>query len=590
MKIFYLFSLAFLLSGFAVFAQPGEVVIVETPMMVHECGVEAPPRLLPASPAVTPPAPPTPQRDWQNEVIVKLQHGAAVADFVKLANATCPFAEQIKIEKTLAERHQVYLLSASQILDRAAFLDFLSNQPAVVSAAWNAPVTFRDSTPNDELFSTQWNLERIGAPKVWDVSTGGNTSGGHEIVVAVLDKGFEIIHPDLLANAWKNKGEIPNDGIDNDGNGFKDDVYGWNFRANSPIFSVERHGTSVSGIIGASGNNGIGTAGINWDVKLMYLAVEYVDEVISGFNYALDMRELYNQTGGEKGAFVVVTNGSFGIDKVMCSEQPNWAFMYELLGEAGVLSVAATANGDWDVDQVGDIPTSCNSEFLITVTNTGEDDKRAPGSAFGAASIDLGAPGQSTPTTSNNGAYRSDFSGTSSACPHVAGSVALLYSLPCTDLDSLAFAAPAACARLMREAILQNTDAVPSLDNETVSGGRLNVYEAMKYLHAYCISSDPERERGDFKESSLGKKSLMNLAPSPATDYITIDYGSIDFKDVRIRVYNMLGQEMVTDQVVMPKPFEPQTIEIDVRDWNVGVYVVNMFDLTKKISVKFMKL
>ncbi|MBK9013299.1 MAG: S8 family peptidase [Saprospiraceae bacterium] len=524
-----------------------------------------------------------------DQLIVQLHPGVAVADFVMDANATCRFAKQIKIEKTLSERQHIYLLSASQIIDRQAFIDFFVNKPTVVAASWNAPVSFRDSIPNDELFDTQWDMERIGAPKVWEVSAGGHTVNGHEIVVAVLDKGFEIIHPDLIANAWKNPGEIPNDGIDNDTNGLEDDVYGWNFRGPSPIFSVEKHGTSVSGIIGASGNNGIGTAGINWNVKLMFLGVEFVDEVIAAFNYALEMRELYNQTNGQEGAFVVVTNGSFGIDGVMCSEQPIWGSMYDLLGQAGVLNVAATANAEWDVDEVGDIPTSCPSDFLISVTNTGQDDKRVSGAAYGQVSIDLGAPGQSTSTSSTNGLYREDFSGTSSACPHVAGSVALLYSLPCTLIDSLALVAPAECALLVRNAILQNTDAVPSLANETVSGGRLNVYEAMKYLHAYCISNDSVRQEGNFKELYVGKKGLIQVTPNPTSNFINIDYGNVDFKDVKVRVFNMLGQEMIFNQVATPEPFKPQTITIDVKDWSTGVYVVNMFDLTRKISVSFVK-
>lgn len=525
-----------------------------------------------------------------NELILQLRPGAQVAELLRFANAACPFAKQIKLEKTLAERQRIYLLSASQIIDRQGVIDFFKNKPEIVAAQWNAAITFRDTLPNDELFSNQWSMERIGASKVWDVSTGGTSPNGHEIVVAVLDKGFEITHPDLVENAWQNPAETPNDGIDNDGNGFTDDVYGWNFRGNSPIFSVERHGTAVSGIIGGNGNNNIGVAGINWNVKVMYLAIEYVDEVIAAFSYALDMRELFNASNGQQGAYIVVTNGSFGIDGVQCTEQPIWGSMYDLLGEAGVLNVAATANGDWDVDQVGDIPTSCSSEYLIAVTNTDENDQRASGAAFGKTTIDLGAPGQSITTLSTNAGFRQDFSGTSAACPHVAGAIALLYSMPCTELDSLAFAAPADCARLMRDAILKNTDAVPSMLNETVSGGRLNVYEAMKYLHSYCISRESERKTVNFKELYVGKKGLIRVFPSPTSELINIDYGNVDFKDVRVRVYNMLGQEMIFNQIGISEPFQPQTISIDVSDWSSGVYVINMFDLNKKISVEFLKI
>jgi subtilisin family serine protease len=523
-----------------------------------------------------------------NQIILRLQAGVPIQAFMRSLQSKCPFA-QLNLKTTLAESHQIYLLSASQIIDRQALVQYLQGLPEVVAAAWNTPVRFRDTEPNDALFVNQWSMDRIGATKVWDTTTGGNTAGGREIVVAVLDKGFDLSHPDLAANLWQNPGEIPNDGLDNDNNGFKDDVYGWNFRANSPLFSVERHGTAVSGIIGANGDNGIGTAGINWNVKLMFIAVEYVDEVIAGFNYVLDQRKLYNETNGEKGAFVVVTNGSFGIDQVKCSEQPIWGSMYDLLGEVGVLNVAATANGDWDVEQVGDIPTSCTSEYLIAVTNTDQNDKRANGAAYGKFSIDLGAPGQGISSTDKDGGYRNDFSGTSAACPHVAGAVALLYSVPCTALDSLAKANPSECAKLMRRAIVDNTDAVFSLAEETVSGGRLNIYEGMKYLHAYCISSEYERQNGDFKDVFTDEKRLVNISPNPSSDRISIDYGSIDFKTVKIRVFNMLGQEVIFNQVATPEPFAPQSIEIDVRNWQPGVYVVNMYDLNKKISLQFLK-
>lgn len=525
-----------------------------------------------------------------DEVIVRLVPGTFLDAFVAAANDDCPFAQQIKIEKTLSERQHIYLMSASQIIDRQSFIAFLKNRPAVLSASWNAPVQFRDSIPNDELFSSQWDMERIGVPKVWEVSTGGTTFHGHEIVVAVLDKGFDLIHPDLAANYWVNPGEIPGDGIDNDNNGYKDDVRGWNFRENSPLFSVEKHGTSVNGIIGAVGNNGIGTAGINWNIKMMPLAIEYVDEVIAAFDYVLDMRQLYNQTGGEQGAFIVVTNGSFGIDGAKCEDYPQWGSMYDPLGEAGVLSVAATANQDWDIDQLGDIPTSCTSEYLIAVTNTGQDDSRVSGSAFGATHIDIGAPGQSTPTTSIGASYREDFSGTSSACPHVSGAIALLYSLPCAIFDSLALNSPIEAAKLMRKAILENVEPVASLANETVSGGRLDVFEAMKYLHSYCIAREPELETGNFKEIYLGQKELIRVVPNPTSDFIYIDYANVDFRPIKVRVYNMLGQEMVFNQAVTPTPFSPQSIKIDVKDWATGVYVVNMFDLSKKISMKFMKI
>ncbi|MCU0347327.1 MAG: T9SS type A sorting domain-containing protein [Saprospiraceae bacterium] len=168
--------------------------------------------------------------------------------------------------------------------------------------------------------------------------------------------------------------------------------------------------------------------------------------------------------------------------------------------------------------------------------------------------------------------------------------IALLYSLPCAKIDSLAFENPVEAARLMREAILQNTAPVSSLADETVSGGRLDVYEAMKYLHAYCIATQPELEGGDFKEKYLGGKGLVSVRPNPVTDELFVDYSHLDFKPVRLRMYNALGQEMILEENTFPAAFEAQTIKLDVSYLSSGFYVVNLFDLSRKISFKFIKI
>ncbi|MCC6726536.1 MAG: S8 family peptidase [Saprospiraceae bacterium] len=523
-------------------------------------------------------------------MITRLKSGNDIELFKTKFNNKAEAQFTVKKTKQLSARQNIHLLYVNgDSNEKDSFLNTLKSQPEVVSASFNAPVQFRDSIPNDELFTDQWDMERIGAPKVWEYSTGGTSFHGHEIVVAVLDKGFDLLHPDLFDNYWVNEFEVPNDGEDNDNNGYVDDVRGWNFRQNSPMFSVERHGTSVNGIIGAKGNNGIGTAGLNWNIKIMPLAIEYVDEVISAFDYVLEMRRRFNESNGADGAFIVVTNGSFGIDGLMCSEYPEWGSMYDPLGQEGVLNVAATANQDWNIDEVGDIPTSCESDYMIAVTNTDMADNRVKGAGFGIVNIDLGAPGQGTSTTNLGESYRNDFSGTSSACPHVSGAIALLYSLPCSKLDSLALIAPGETALMMRKAILENVEKIPSLSDETASGGRLDVFESMKYLHAYCIATATEVTEGDFKEEYLGKKGFIKVSPSPTTDFINIEYSNADFRPVKIRVFNMLGQTMIFEQDIQPEPFAPQKLKIDVSDWATGVYVLNMFDLSEKISVKFMK-
>ncbi|MHC4295472.1 MAG: S8 family serine peptidase, partial [Planctomycetota bacterium] len=172
--------------------------------------------------------------------------------------------------------------------------------------------------PDDSKFNFLWGLHNTGqvggtpdadidAPEAWDLTTGSS-----DVVVAVIDTGIDYEHADLSANMWTNGGEIPDDGIDNDGNGYIDDVYGWDFAYNdSDPFDGDGHGTHVAGTIGAVGNNGVGIAGVNWNVQLM--AIKFLDDdgygdatdAIASVQYATMMKELY-------GVNVVASNNSWG--------------------------------------------------------------------------------------------------------------------------------------------------------------------------------------------------------------------------------------------------------------------------------------
>ena len=153
-------------------------------------------------------------------------------------------------------------------------LKLIKSIPSVSAAQFNHTVELR-GTPNDPLFSQQWNMQKVKAPSVWDVTTGGLTACGDTIVVAVIDGGFQTDLLDLTDNIWKNKGEIPNNGIDDDKNGYIDDVQGLNtFTLNdNHTAGVDSksigHGTACAGLIGASGNNSKLVTGVNWKIKLM---------------------------------------------------------------------------------------------------------------------------------------------------------------------------------------------------------------------------------------------------------------------------------------------------------------------------------
>ena len=457
------------------------------------------------------------------------------------------------------------------------------------------PVEFRDTFPNDPRWADNWSFAHIGLPSVWDISTGGQTANGDEIVVAILDSGFDLSHEDLQGNLWENLPEVNGvDGEDDDGNGLVDDFHGWNFEMDiNDVYpnNSNGHGTSVAGIIGGKGNNSIGVSGVNWNVKMMFFKVKEKSDVVSAFNYIIEKRELYKNANGGKGAFVVATNASFGIDRSPCENSPAWAAMYDLLGQAGVLNVAATANENWDVDELGDMPTSCPNDFLVTVTAADRKDERLYNAAFGPTTIDLAAPGDTIMTTTLNQGYFRGFGSTSAATPHVTGTVALLYSLPCIDLRDLAMTDPPAAALLVKDALLQNVDIAPSLQGKTVSGGRLNAYESMKHIHAWCIGLEEDRKAEQVKEVYLSRREVVHIYPNPAKDMVTVHFAALDFDvPVKFRVLNALGQEMYFPENELARPFEKQQFDIDVSDWASGLYVVNILDNTQKIALPFLKL
>ena len=375
--------------------------------------------------------------------------------------------------------------------DEKKVLDAVRRSPFVRAAQFNHYVQER-LVPNDSEFGSQWHHvdgsdNDIDSDLAWDITTGGTTANGDEIVVCVIEpSGANYNHTDLAANHWVNTAEIPNNGVDDDGNGYIDDYDGWDPGSNSDNISTGGHGTAVSGMIGAVGNNGTGGAGVNWNVKLMQVELGSLTEsnVIASYAYPQTMRNLYNTTGGAQGAFVVATNASWGINYGNPASYPVWCAYYDDLGSVGILNCGATANLNIDIDASGDMPTGCGSDYMVSVTATNSSDQRTF-SAYGATTIDLAAPGESVYLPSGSSSYSST-SGTSFASPCVAGAIALVYSAPCAGLASTAITNPQLAADLVRGYIFDGVDPISSLSNETVTGGRLNVKNALDLAIADC--------------------------------------------------------------------------------------------------------
>lgn len=408
---------------------------------------------------------------------------------------------QISVTHIMSQPLNLWLLKNVEDGHQEIISSLRSNQQ-VKSISQNKTISYR-TNPNDSLYSKQWQYNNIGAnggvagadmdmDLAWDIAKGGLTPSGDTIVICVIDDGINNQHEDIKGNLWYNHHEIPNNDIDDDNNGYVDDFQGWNVGTDDDdVYSGGGHGTPVSGIIGAVGNNKIGVSGVNWKVKIMMVNYNSPTEAnaLSAYGYAYSMRKLYNETNGKKGAFIVATNASWGIDNGKAEDAPLWCAMYDALGSIGVLNCGATANANTDVDVDGDLPTSCESEFLISVTNLNRSDAKVVSAGYGRKSIDIGAYGDQAFTVSRTG--YSGFGGTSGATPHVTGMVGLLYSIPCIKFDSIYHNDPSGAALIAKDMILHGVSVLPALNSITTTGGKLNAYKSASNLQSMCSTCTP---------------------------------------------------------------------------------------------------
>lgn len=423
----------------------------------------------------------------RGQILVKWKSGSTTAVVSSKSSQSVQLRQTYKIKKsTKLFKGKISGFARSKGIDRWEVIDIaptesevdvlkrLEADPRVERVELNTKVHM-NSIPNDAYFYQLWGMQNTGqsggvphadinAPAAWDVQT-----CDHSVIVAVIDTGVDYNHPDLADNIWTNTGEIPGNGIDDDGNGYVDDVHGYDFVHNDgDPMDDHYHGTHVAGTISASGDNYTGVVGVCWHATIMPVKFldssggGYTSNAVSAVLYASQMgaRVLSNSWGG--GGF------SYALQDAI-----------EVSNADNALFVAAAGNSGMNNDYYPHYPSSYEVANIIAVAATDRYDNIATFSNYGLQSVDLAAPGVDILSTSPGNGYLT-LSGTSMATPHVSGAAAAIVSQN-----------PSLSNADVKNILLNNVDQIASLDGRVLSGGRLNIGRAILDAGA---APDPEPE------------------------------------------------------------------------------------------------
>jgi subtilisin family serine protease len=415
------------------------------------------------------------------ELIVRYKNGVSQSRREQAESAIPSLARVQHLTLIGADHLRVSAISADEALAR------LRANPDVAYAEPNYYV-YAQMIPNDPSFAQLWGMKNTGqgggyagadikATLAWDLYT-----GDPGLRIGVIDTGIDYTHPDLAANVWTNPGETPGNGRDDDGNGYVDDVHGYDFvNHDGDPMDDGFHGTHVAGTIGAVGNNGVGVTGVAWRCRMV--AIKFMDA--SGVGTEADAIAAigYSVTVGCK-----LTNNSWG----NMSGGQALLDAINAAGAAGQLMVFAAGNNGWNIDAVPFYPPSYVAPNMITVTSTDGRDLRPTLTNYGAATVNLGAPGYSIYSCKPGALYQS-LNGTSMAAPHVTGAAALAMGR-----------SPYATISQIRQLILASTDPIASMSGLTSTGGRLNAYKVLLNGDAAPPSRVANLAIADIGSTALG--------------------------------------------------------------------------------------
>lgn len=428
-----------------------------------------------------------------------------------------------------------------------------------------------DAIPDDPQFGSQWHYNNTGQsfgtpdadidlPEAWDTFTGSD-----QVVVAVIDSGLEMTHPDIVDNLWTNPGEIPGDGIDNDNNGYIDDVNGIDaLDGDVDPSDSNGHGTHVAGTVAATGNNGIGVSGVSWNTKVMPLRVCDITCSSAGIVEAIDYATMMRR---DHGINVAVSNNSYG------GFFPSFAAQAAIQAHTneGILFVTSAGNDSLNIDQLPTYPASYPVPGIVSVSATDDNDVLADFSNFGAGNVDLSAPGDEILSLGLGGTYVYN-SGTSMASPHVAGVAALLagYSPTATTVD-------------LKNALMIGADSIPGLLGSSITGARLNAAGALAALPSGLIGN----ESYFFDRSE--ETGVLSATPFDLTGYSAADMPRFYF-DFFVDKANT---DQITVQAYSAEQPTPVELDIDLNSleyvglWNQAIIDLDQFAGNTDIVIEF---
>lgn len=457
----------------------------------------------------------------------------------------------------------------------------------------NRRLQARATLPNDTFFSLQtfhlnnfnpgqsvsYGINSIGA---WDYAKTGVTAKGDTIVVAVIESGFDSFHQDL--DYFINKNEIPNDSLDNDGNGAVDDFRGWNVAENSSsLIGVDvDHAMKVCGSF-AKGNNKIGISGVTWNCKILPVnlgTILSIENAIKAKEYCLKMKRLHRLTNGVKGAYIVAINFSYGTVGDP-AEDTLWKAAIDSLGKEGIYFCASVINQDKDSESANDLPILFNSNFQINVTNYNFSTLGTDGSSFSNKYVHIAAPDKYFSTKKDN-QYGNCGYGASFSAPVVAGTIALMYSNMCEKfLDSL-HTQPEKYSKKIKDILIASVDTTSGLKNKVVSNGKLNVYKSILYIHRLNDSFCKKDTSGSDTTAHINA-ALESEKPQIYHHEKIIYIKKLKPIPLHLSLHNMLGQR------VLEKTIENIEEKVNIHHIPQGIYILSYFInqrfITEKIVV-----